>query len=91
MVVFSYSQPSSEISSLRSVIFDLKLGNITVSLFETVLEASVTTSCGVVGLRAAATEDSCSGVGSDNVLPEKVIPTTNTLFLFCSLFPVTLS
>lgn len=82
MVVFSYSQPSSETSSLPSVTFVLKCGKVTVSLFEIVLAASVTISCGAVGLGPTATEDSPSGVGSDNVLPEKIITTKNTLFIF---------
>lgn len=57
---------------MLSVTFDLKLGEVTVSLFKDVLAASVTTSCGAVGLGAIATEDSPSGVGSVNVLPENI-------------------
>lgn len=72
-VVFSYSQPSSEISSLISVTFDAKLDKGTVSLCEEVLAASVTTICGAVGLGSIATEDNPSGVGSVNVLPEIII------------------
>lgn len=64
VVVFSYSQPSSGISSIPLVRFDVG------SVFGDIPAASVTI-CGAVGLGTLTTGDSPSGVGSANVLPEK--------------------